>query len=395
MAAEVLAAYKWTAQHVSSYGGSPAHIAVMGHSAGGHLGSLALLMLAQQKHLATQQHQHQHQHHQQQQQEPFDVRVPQVHLVHPGAANSPSSSSSSSISSLQSQHHSMHQQGLPDQQLQQRADLAAAEAAHQHHYTHHDQPPTSQALQQQQQQQHPQQRQQQQQLGPHWLGTGHAVLGIPTPVAFIGMSSIYDVARHFEFESLRGVSAIRTRPRACGGADNFYSVPPAALLPRGAAAAAAAGGCSGSSGSWGSTRREHISSSSVGARQEQAGQQVQQGRHDGQPWGVAAGSSLRSPPAPAAAPGAASGPELLGEVIPFRSGLDGSRQQTSTDASGSGAPQETGGSSGMGCPVSSVLAGFSKAAADSMPPCILMSRWVSSHSRCFVLIAAANQDVFA
>jgi hypothetical protein len=47
MAAETLRALIWTLTHVGTYGGDPSRVAVLGHSAGGHLGALALLMLAQ------------------------------------------------------------------------------------------------------------------------------------------------------------------------------------------------------------------------------------------------------------------------------------------------------------------------------------------------------------
>jgi acetyl esterase/lipase len=47
MAAETLRALMWTLTHARRYGGDPSRLAVAGHSAGAHLGSLALVMLAQ------------------------------------------------------------------------------------------------------------------------------------------------------------------------------------------------------------------------------------------------------------------------------------------------------------------------------------------------------------
>ena len=46
MAAEVLRALTWTLANARRYGGDPSRLAVAGHSAGGHLGALAVIMLA-------------------------------------------------------------------------------------------------------------------------------------------------------------------------------------------------------------------------------------------------------------------------------------------------------------------------------------------------------------
>jgi carboxylesterase type B len=46
MAAETLRALIWTLTHAPSFGGDASRVSVMGHSAGGHLGALAVMMLA-------------------------------------------------------------------------------------------------------------------------------------------------------------------------------------------------------------------------------------------------------------------------------------------------------------------------------------------------------------
>lgn len=342
-------------------------ITVMGHSAGGHLGSLALLMLAQQKHAAaaaTQQMQVQVQ--------VQAARVPQVRLLPPAGVSSSSGSNSSRDGSNGSSSSSRPH--LPDEQLRQRDELAAAEAAH-HHTIHPDQDPVLHLPQQQ-----PPQHQGQQQQGPHWTAAG--VLCVPTPLAFIGMSSIYDVARHFEFESLRGVAGISTMGRACGGVVNFDAVSPAVVLRR-AATAADAGACGGG--------KQLESSSGIGMLR---GTGVQQ------PVGqFLVGKQQQTGSSQVRA--AAAGPILAGEVIPFRSGLDGRQpaQQPAAASDGSvghqpqqqqqqrqqqqqGAVLETSSSgssssssaSVVECPTSALLAAFSVAAVQHMPPCILMSR---------------------
>ncbi|KAI8473362.1 MAG: Alpha/Beta hydrolase protein [Monoraphidium minutum] len=46
MAAEALRALMWTLSHARAFGGDPSRLAVAGHSAGGHLGALAVMMLS-------------------------------------------------------------------------------------------------------------------------------------------------------------------------------------------------------------------------------------------------------------------------------------------------------------------------------------------------------------
>jgi hypothetical protein len=293
---------------------------------------------------------------------------------------------------------------LPEQQLQQRTDIAEAEAPHRHHI-HPDQSPVSPALQQQDQQlvMH-QQQQQQQQLGLHWTATGQYVLSIPTPAAFIGMSSVYDVRRHFEFESLRGVAGISTMGRACGGAVNFNSISPASVLRRAAAAAAAAaagpadaGSSSHGGGSFGSSVTHPEMSTTAAA--------------------LGGSSGVTHPVSSVTHPDNA--PVLAGEVIPYRSGLVGctaavgngldglkstgvpaqlqrqalpSSRVSSAGSSAQGSNSSSGSSSSSSaagghvpqspvsdsvCSTSALLACLTAAAAaQHMPSCIIMSRWV-------------------
>jgi len=359
MAAEVLAAYKWTALHVARYGGDPSNISVMGHSAGGHLGSLALLMLAQQKHLAAQTQQQQQQ---QQQQQPHQQQCEAI-------AAAPVLGQQGSMLNVQQQQQQQHQQQgrqLPAQQLQQRAEVAAAEALHHQHHVH-PQP---------QQQQHlpwlPEHD------GPQWSSLGAGIMSVPVPAAFIGMSSVYDIGRHFEFESLRGVAGISTMGRACGGAVNFDAISPAAILRR--AAASAGDGCS-SKGRRCHAVPQHSTRGQAVGQSSRATEQQQQQQHGVQQ----------------AAP---HGPVLLGEVIPYRSGLDGrsaephsppranSHAANGTNAAGKQHDGKVAGSTSTGssgtnsltvpgvvaCSTSAVLASFCAPAAKYMPPCILMSR---------------------
>jgi hypothetical protein len=90
-----------------------------------------------------------------------------------------------------------------------------------------------------------------------------------------------------------------------------------------------------------------------------------------------------------ALPGSPKGPVLLGEVIPCRSGLDGGAptQTHSTDHHQHQQQQQqlkaqrdqadsSSSSTAVQCPTSAVLEHFTAAAAQFMPPFILMSRWV-------------------
>jgi acetyl esterase/lipase len=213
MAGEVLAALVWTCQEIAQYGGDAGRISVVGHSAGGHLAALALMMLAQQRQQALQ-------------------------------AAAAAAAQPEDVSRRQVQQQCRRAQGLERSSPLQQQRLTA----HQQQQRPSSQHPQQQQQQQQplvlqqQQGQHPQQpllqhhpQQQQQRRRPLWYIPDP--LALPQPLLFVGMSSVYDVGLHFEFESMRGVAGISTMARACGGAAMFDAVSPAVLLKHAAAAA--------------------------------------------------------------------------------------------------------------------------------------------------------------
>ena len=61
----------------------------------------------------------------------------------------------------------------------------------------------------------------------------------PPLAAFVGMCGVFDVARHFEFESWRGVGSLSTMRPAMGGDAGFAPLSPALLAAAAPAAAAA------------------------------------------------------------------------------------------------------------------------------------------------------------
>jgi acetyl esterase/lipase len=66
------------------------------------------------------------------------------------------------------------------------------------------------------------------------------------PALFVGAAGMYDAAKHYHFERLRGVHELSTLKRAMGGAERFAAMSPAAIL--GAATATAAAAATGGSG---------------------------------------------------------------------------------------------------------------------------------------------------
>jgi acetyl esterase/lipase len=219
MAGEVLAALVWTCQEIAQYGGDASRITVVGHSAGGHLAALAMMMLAQQRQQA----------------------------LAAAAAAAAEAEDGSRRHRQQVQQQGMRSQGqgpsstlqlqqLPVQQQQQRpiSQHPQQQQLQQQHVVLQQQ--QGQHLQRPLPQHHPQQ-QQRRRRRPLWYIPDPRAL--PQPLLFVGMSSVYDVGLHFEFESMRGVAGISTMARACGGAAMFGAVSPALLLKHAAAAAAA------------------------------------------------------------------------------------------------------------------------------------------------------------
>jgi acetyl esterase/lipase len=222
MAGEVLAALVWTCQEIAQYGGDASRISVVGHSAGGHLAALALMMLAQQRQQAL-----------------------EAAAV---AAAEPEDGGRRQWQQVQQQGRhvqgqepgsSLQQQRLPAQQQQKQLGSQQSQQQQQQQQYALLQQQQGQHLQRPLLQHHPQQQQQQQQRRrPLWYIPDP--LALPQPLLFVGMSSVYDVGLHFEFESMRGVAGISTMARACGGAAMFDAVSPAVLLKQAAAAAAVA-----------------------------------------------------------------------------------------------------------------------------------------------------------
>lgn len=60
------------------------------------------------------------------------------------------------------------------------------------------------------------------------LSGGEAIV----PAAFLGLSSVYDIAEHYRFEAQRGVADISPMRPACGGPGGFAAASPLALAQR-------------------------------------------------------------------------------------------------------------------------------------------------------------------
>jgi acetyl esterase/lipase len=358
MAGEVLAALVWTLKEIGQYGGDAGRISVVGHSAGGHLGALAVMMLAQQRQQA--------------------LEAAAAAAAGDGQTGCVSGQQQQQCKDLRGQAASSCRQQQPAQQQQAEADPC-----------------------QPQQQQINQQRRRPRQ--PLWYIPNP--LALSQPLLFVGMSSVYDVGLHFEFESMRGVAGISTMARACGGAALFDAVSPAVLLKQAAAAAAAAAG-----------RQQAAGLRPAGAqpgRFSNQQQQLQPVQWPQLPAGAAAAAaagysftpvqlgsrSLQRFSKPgsggfAVIPGSGSNlppPQLLhGEVIPIRSGMQpppaaSTSSSTATSnssslcrpaASSGGTPSngssEQAGSTSFG-DAATLLRGFSLADAAQLPPFVVMS----------------------
>jgi acetyl esterase/lipase len=173
MAGEVAEALLWISAHADSFGGDAAAVSVLGHSAGAHLGALALLSLAQAHEesaaAAAQQ----------------GSNLERRHTASSSLARAPTRSSSSSSSTTTINDNNT--------------------CAPRHDDT------TATAL--------------------------HAAGSPPPPLLpklFVGMCGIYDVAAHRCHEAARGVAGVSTMSRAVGGAALFDAVSPTKLLRRAA-----------------------------------------------------------------------------------------------------------------------------------------------------------------
>ncbi|GLC42361.1 hypothetical protein PLESTM_001324900 [Pleodorina starrii] len=72
----------------------------------------------------------------------------------------------------------------------------------------------------------------------------HAEVDVRMPALFVGMSAVYDIAKHYEFEKSRAVHELSMMKRAVGGPAGFAAASPSVILARAANAAAAAAGSS-------------------------------------------------------------------------------------------------------------------------------------------------------
>ncbi|GBF97482.1 hypothetical protein Rsub_10405 [Raphidocelis subcapitata] len=167
MASEVLRALSHSLAAAPRFGGDPSRLAVLGHSAGGHLGALAVMLLAQLRAEA-------------------EAAAAAAAVVRP------------------------QQRG---QRPEQRAAAAGGAAT-----------ASSSGG------------------GGRPEGAAPPLLSLPRVQLFVGMSGIYDIGRHAEYEEARGVHAISTMGRACGGPGLWDDVSPAVVLARALAGAASAGG---------------------------------------------------------------------------------------------------------------------------------------------------------
>ncbi|GFR41630.1 hypothetical protein Agub_g2357 [Astrephomene gubernaculifera] len=157
----------------------------------------------------------------------------------------------------------------------------------------------------------------------------HAEVDTRMPRVFVGMSAVYDIAKHYEFEKSRAVHELSMMKRAVGGPAGFAAASPSVILARaaaGAEAAEAAGPLHGSrSGNGNRVDHHHASPSSYYTSFE-----------------------------------------LLGDAITARAGLAG--------AGGWGASSNNGdsgnGRGGDGCPQG--MGDFSLAAARRLPPFVVM-----------------------
>ena len=310
MACEVLEALLWTLGNVQRFLGDPNRVSVVGHSAGGHLGALAVMLLAEERHmekevlLQKQQQQQQgrrawpeeqgweegvqgQQQQQQQQGESGQVGQPRQQGWGRG------------VQGGQQQRGEQQRRGLQQQQLQQLQQLQQQQAEPLHGLQQQQWSQLLPSIWQQWQQEEanapsasnsssretgmfpvtaapqaaagggaaaaaaaagrggtgevkgpqasavlgpavpttPMPASGVSGLAPWQLQSPPSALSLPLPVIFIGMSGVYDVAKHFEYEMSRGRHQLSTMGRACGGHIQMGEVSPVTILVRAAAAA--------------------------------------------------------------------------------------------------------------------------------------------------------------
>lgn len=290
---EVSSALSWTLDYVGAYGGDPAHVSAVGHSAGGHLVAWALLRRAAAAEAAARAAKAEAE------SAGTGIRSPQAHQ---GQVQQPSGTHRVSPVSTQQAHDALghgtergpksghgeqhrHRLGAPAPatvaQEPQGSGATAADSRDRAAYLAGAGSSLSGAL-------HALRAVTDAQLHPapglQSLADGegevegkdmeaaravaaaaarpsHAETDTRMPALFVGMSAVYDIAKHYEFERSRGVHELSMMKRAMGGHGGFAAASPSVILqaaadaanPEEAAAAAARGSVEVPFGGWGSS----------------------------------------------------------------------------------------------------------------------------------------------